>query len=69
MRLIVTALCVTIEITRFGFAGHRFQKVAETFNICIVERRVDFVENADRRRVGQEQREDQRDGGQCLLPA
>jgi hypothetical protein len=35
----------------------------------IVQRRVDFVQHADRRRVGEEHREDQRQRGQRLLAA
>ena len=48
---------------------HRVEQVAEALDIGVVERRVDLVEHADRRGIGQEQREDQRDRGQRLLAA
>ena len=49
--------------------GHLVQQVAEPLDIVVVERRVDFVQHADRRRVGEEHREDQRQRGQRLLAA
>ena len=45
------------------------EQVAEALDIGVVERRVDLVEHADRRRVGEEHREDQRHRGQRLLAA
>ena len=48
---------------------HRVEQVAEAVDVGVVERRVDFVEHADRRGIGEEQREDQRDRGQRLLAA
>ena len=45
------------------------EQVAEALDIGVVERRVDLVEHADRRRVGQEHGEDQRERGQRLLAA
>ena len=48
---------------------HPVEQVAEALDIGVVERRIDLVEHADRRRVGQEQGEDQRDRGQRLLAA
>ena len=55
------------QIARLGLLSHAFEQVAETFDIGIIERRINFVEHADRRGVGQEQREDQRDGSQRLF--
>ena len=49
--------------------GHAVEQVAEALDIGVVQRRIDFVEHADRRRIGQEQSEDQGDGGQRLLAA
>ena len=57
------------QVAGVGFARHRVEQVAEAFDIGIVERRIDFVEHTDRRRVGQEQSEDQRDCGQRLFAA
>src|SRR4051794_35518952 len=54
---------------RLGLLAHLTQEIAEALDIGIVERRVDFVQHADRRRVGQEYREDQRQRGQRLLAA
>ena len=52
-----------------GRAAHLVQQVAEALDIVVVERRVDLVQHADRRRVGEEHREDQRQRGQRLLAA
>ena len=57
------------QVAGLGFADHRVEQIAEPLDIGVVERRVDFVEDADRGRVGEEQREDQRDRGQRLLAA
>ena len=54
---------------RVGRARHLVEQVAEALDIVIVERRVDFVQHADRRRIGEEHREDQRQRGQRLLAA
>ena len=53
----------------FRRRGHLVQQVAEPLHVVIVERRVDFVQHADRRRVGEEHREDQRQRRQRLLAA
>src|SRR5437868_14049112 len=52
---------------RAGRIGGLGDDAAEAVDIGIVERRIDLVEDADRRRVGQEHGEDQCDRGQCLL--
>ena len=57
------------QVARVGLAAHPVEQVAEAVNVRIVERRVDLVEDADRRGVRQEQREDQRHCGQRLLAA
>ncbi len=49
--------------------GHLGQHLAETLDIGVVQRRVHFVQHADRGRVHQEHREDQRHGGQRLFAA
>src|SRR5688500_7458981 len=48
---------------------HALDEIAETRGVGIVERRVDLVEQAERRRVELEQRKHQRDGGERLLAA
>ena len=45
------------------------QQVAEALDIVVVERRVDLVQHADRRRVGEEHRDDQGERGERLLAA
>ena len=57
------------QVTRLGFAGHRVEQIAEAFDIGVVERRIDFVQYADRCGVGEEQAEDQGDGGERLFAA
>jgi hypothetical protein len=57
------------QIARVGFARHRLQQVAEPLDIGVVQRRIHLVQHADRRGVGEKQREDQRHGGQRLFPA
>src|SRR3546814_3124345 len=47
--------------------GHAVEQVAEALDIGVVQRRVDLVEDADRRGIGEEQGEDERDRGQRLL--
>jgi hypothetical protein len=54
---------------RLGLATHSVEQIAEAFDIGVVERRIHFVENADRRRIGQKDREDQRQRGQRLFAA
>ena len=49
MRLIVTALWVTIMLARVGLLGHPIEQLAEALDIGVVERCVDLVEHADRR--------------------
>ena len=53
---------------RIGAPGHLVQKIAEARDVGIVKRRVHLVQNADRRGVGQEDREDQRQRRQGLFP-
>src|SRR5262245_29404114 len=55
------------EELRLG--GHALYEVAEAAGVGVVERRVDLVEQAERRRVELEQREHQRDGSERLLAA
>jgi len=57
------------QVTGVGLAHHGVEQVAEAIDIGIVERGIDFVEHADRRGIGQEQGEDQRDRGQRLFAA
>ena len=52
-----------------GALAHRVEEIAEALDVVIVERRVDFVQDADRRRVGQEHGEDEGERGQRLLAA
>ena len=49
--------------------AHVVEQVAEAFDIGVVERRVDLVEHADRRRIGQEHGKDQAQRRQRLLAA
>jgi putative DNA-invertase from lambdoid prophage Rac len=53
--------------TGAGGVGDLAEEAAEAFDIGVVERRVDFVEDANRRGVGQKNREDQRERRQRLL--
>ena len=46
-----------------GGGGHFVHQIAETLDIVTVERRIDFVEHADRRRISQEHGKDQRHAG------
>ena len=55
--------------TGIGLLPHLLEQVAEALDIVIVERRVDLVQHADRRWIGQEDRENQRHRGQRLLAA
>ena len=54
---------------RLGLAAHIVEQIAEAFDIGIVKRRIDFVENANRRRIGKKDREDQRHRGKRLFAA
>ena len=54
---------------RVGRARHLVEQIAEALDVVVVERRVDLVEHADRRRVGEEDREDQRERRERLLAA
>ncbi|MNL89893.1 hypothetical protein D3C87_2205130 [compost metagenome] len=54
---------------RLGVPRHLHEQVAEALDIGVVQRRVDLVEHADRRGIGQEHRKDQAHGRQCLFPA
>ena len=49
--------------------GDLLDQAAEAVDIGVVQRRVDLVQHADRRRVGEEDGEDQRQSGQRLLAA
>jgi len=69
MRAMVIGLCVMMMKARLGRARHLVEQIAEALDIVVVERRVDLVEDADRRRIGQEHGEDQRQRGQRLLAA
>ena len=53
---------------RAGGVGDLADESAETVDIGVVERRVDLVEDADRRGVRQKNREDQCECRQRLLP-
>jgi hypothetical protein len=69
MRAMVIGLWVMMTKRVSVVARHLVHQIAEALDIVVVERRVDLVEHADRRRVGQEHREDQRQRGQRLLAA
>ena len=69
MRAMVIGLWVITTKRVSVVPGHLVEEVAEALDIGVVERRVDLVEHADRRRVGEEHREDQRQRGQRLLAA
>jgi DNA invertase Pin-like site-specific DNA recombinase len=53
--------------TGAGGVGDLAEEAAESFDIGVVERRVDLVEDANRRGVGQKHRKDQRECRQDLL--
>ena len=55
------------QVARVGRPRHRVEQVAKAFDIGIVERGIDLIEDAQGRRVGQEQRKDQRDRRQRLF--
>ena len=57
------------QVSRVGVARHRIEEIAKALDIGIIERRIDFVENAERRRIGQKQGKDQRNRRQRLLAA
>ena len=69
MRAMVIGLWVMITKRVSVDLRHLVEHVAEALHVVIVERRVHFVQHADRRRIGQEHREDQRQRGQRLLAA
>ena len=69
MRAMVIGLCVMMTKRVSVELRHLVEQVAEALDVGVVERRVDLVEHADRRRVGEEHREDQRHRGQRLLAA
>src|SRR4051812_13522391 len=52
-----------------GGAAHLPDHLVVPADVRLVERRVDLVEQAERRRLDQEDGEDQRDRGERLLPA
>ena len=53
----------------FGALAHGIEQVAEAFDIGVVERGVDFIEHADRGRVGEEHGKDQAHRRERLLAA
>ena len=55
--------------TRIRLGGDFAQQIAEPRHICVVERRIHLVENADRGRICQENRENQGESGQSLFAA
>ncbi len=57
------------EVAGFGNPAHLVEQTAEAVNIGVIKRRIDLIEHTDRRRVDQENGEDQRDGGERLLAA
>ena len=59
MRVMVIGVVGDDQEARVGFVRHLIDSVAEAVDVGVVERRVDFVEHADRRGIGQEHREDQ----------
>ena len=69
IRAMVIGLWVMITKRVSVDLRHLVEQVAEALDVVIVERRVHFVQHADRRRIGQEHREDQRQRGQRLLAA
>ena len=69
MRAMVIGLWVMTTKRVSVWPRHLVEQVAVALDIGVVERRVHLVEHADRRRVGQEHREDQRGRGQRLLAA
>ena len=69
MRAMVIGLCVMMTKRVSVEPRHLVEQVAEAVDVVIVERRVHFVQHADRRRIGQEHRKDQRQRGQRLLAA
>ncbi len=54
---------------RRGQALHLFQHAAEAIDVGVVERRIDFVQHAERRGVGEEDREDERGRRERLFAA
>jgi hypothetical protein len=69
MRAMVIGLWVMMTKRVSVLAAISSIRLQKRSTLCIVERRVDLVEHADRRGVGQEHREDQRHGGERLLAA
>ena len=69
MRAMVIGLWVMMTKRVSVERGHLVEQVAEALDVVVVERRVDLVEHADRRRVGEEHGEDQRQRGERLLAA
>ena len=69
MRAMVIGIVRDDDEAGVGRARHLVEQVAEALDIVIVERRVDLVEHADRRRIGEEHGEDQRQCGERLLAA
>ena len=69
MRAMVIGLWVMMTKRVSVERAHLVEQVAEALDVVVVERRVDLVQHADRRRIGEEHREDQRERGQRLLAA
>src|SRR3546814_18699617 len=57
------------QIAGAGIADHLIEQIAEALDIGVIKWRINFVENADRGGVGEEQPEYERDGSQGLLAA
>ncbi len=69
MRLMVIGLCVMMTKRVAVEMRHLVHEVAEALDIVVVERRVHLVQHADRRGIGEEDREDQCHCGQRLFAA
>ena len=69
MRAMVIGIVGDDDEAGIGRARHLVEQVAEALDIVIVERRIDLVEHADRRRIGEEHGEDQRQSRERLLAA
>ena len=69
MRAMVIGLCVMMTKRVSVVRRHLVHQIAEALDIVVVERRIDLVEHADRRRIGEEHRKDQRHRRQRLLAA
>ena len=57
------------QVARVCLSAHPIEQVAEAVDVCVVERRVDLVEHADGRGIGQEESEDESYRGERLFAA